>query len=99
MKSAGSSVENFFEKFCVDNDWISNEFCMDTIIRFENLLIDLEKICNNLNVKFDKNKLVHFKKNLSSKVDYSSFYTNKSIDIVTKAYEFELENFNYKLPW
>ncbi len=77
---------------------IDGEFCMDHVIRFENLNEGVKEVCEQLGIEYDPSHLPHYKPG-SSGMSVSDYYSEKSIDMVSKAYAWELEKFEYERPW
>lgn len=68
---------------------IDGRFCMDYVIKFESLLEGIEEVCNNLHIEFQPENLVHLKKSKKPRTQLRDYYSQKSINIVSKAYEYE----------
>ena len=66
---------------------------VDYIGRFENLYLDFQKICKELNIPIGS-KLPHAHKTDSSK-HYTEYYNNTTRDIVQEKYCKDIEYFNY----
>ena len=73
-----------FRQFCFLND----SFVLDDVIRYENLHLDLKRICSRFNIDFDINKLPNAKGNFRKfkNIPYWEFYNDKSIKIVPRIY-------------
>lgn len=67
----------------------------DTILRYENLINDVNKFIKKNNINLDISNFPHSKK--SKRKDYSEYFRNKEVlDIVNEYYKEDFENFNYK---
>jgi Sulfotransferase family len=78
---------------------IDDKFCMDYVIRFESLTEGIEEVCKKLNIEFQLQRVPYLKQSKRPKIKLKDYYSDASIDLVTRAYEYELEKFNYSLPW
>jgi hypothetical protein len=67
------------------------------VFRFENLIPDMQFICDHLQIHFDKNNFPH-EKNNNNKEHYTSFYGDdlKLIADVGRLYENDVKLFGYK---
>lgn len=76
-------------KFCTD---INNYFCLDLILKFENLNEDF----NNISLKFfdKKNMLLHLNK--SEHRNYREYYDNETKDKIYKYCKEDIEFFEYE---
>ena len=93
------SFEEFCKKYhCINYKryFINNKSCIDFYIKFENLKEDLEKVCNNLNIKFDYSLLPKFKTQFRKDNDYKKYYTEETKKIVYEKHIKEFKMFNYK---
>ncbi|MCB1202758.1 MAG: sulfotransferase family 2 domain-containing protein [Verrucomicrobiae bacterium] len=92
LKSGGMVVDR--DKYTIDG-----EFCVDEVIRYENLQGDMEKVCLRIGVDWDPDRLPEFKKGIrDDKVGLSEIYTAKSAKIISDLYAYELDRFGYKAP-
>jgi len=78
---------------------VDDKYCMDFVIRFESLTEGIEEVCKKLNIEFQHQRVPYLKQSKRPKIDLKDYFTKASIDMVTRAYEYELEKFNYSLPW
>lgn len=75
---------------------IHNEICMDDFIRTENMLPDLERVCNHIGVPFVPDELPRLKSGFKPPDVLLHEYFDKETDqIVRKHYAFEFETFGY----
>ena len=76
-------------KFCTD---INNNFCLDLVLKFENLNEDF----NNISSKFfnKKNMLLHLNK--SEHRNYREYYDNETKDKIYKYCKKDIEFFKYE---
>jgi len=86
-------------KFDRDKYIIDGRFCLDAVIRYEHLHEDLKSICRRLDVAYDPSRLPRFKSEFR-RAEYSlaDLYTPKSVDIVARMYDYEIERFGYEFP-
>lgn len=83
----------------VDRDkyMIDGKFCLDDVIRYENLEADIKRICQHIGVPFDNKYLPTFKKGLRGEdATIESLFTEKSREVVEKEFAFELQHFGYR---
>ena len=74
---------------------INNELCVDSVIRYENLIQDFAAICQKIDVPVPE--LPKLKGGIrSAKYHYSAYYNQESIDIVTAAHQNDIRLFDYK---
>lgn len=76
-------------KFCTD---VNNHFCLDLVLKFENLNEDF----NNISLKFfnKKNMLLHLNK--SEHKNYRDYYDNEAKDKIYKYCKKDIEFFKYE---
>ena len=77
-------------------DWITDDkgdILVDYIGKFENLQEEFDIICKKLNIP--KIILPHVNKD-SSKESYKNYYTSESMELINKAFEKDIKQFNYK---
>lgn len=103
MKKNRDNYKGSFNDFVRSNDclnypryFIKGKSCIDFYIRYEFLHEDLRKVCENLNIVFDINKLPKFKTNYRIDKDYEKFYDEKLKNIVYNKHLIEFKLFNYK---
>ena len=76
-------------------DWVSDDegqLLVNSIGRFENLTNDFDEICSKIGVVGCV--LPHVKK--SNRGDYRKYYDDRSIEIVRKWFEKDIDYFEYK---
>lgn len=102
------SSNTTFKQFVINNiespemgrrcqfDWITqnNNLMVDFIARFENLDADFKKVCDRVNYWV---KLPHINK--TDHLHYSFYYDKELLDLTTKAWEKDLNYFNYKFRY
>jgi hypothetical protein len=76
---------------------IDNQVCIDFFIKQENLISDIEKVCNLLDIPFEPERLPQLKKT-QNKPDLKTLYDNELIEFVEKKFQHEIEYFNYDFP-
>lgn len=78
---------------------IDGEFCVDEVIRYEDLHGDMEKVCQRIGVEWEPERLPTFKAGIrDGSVALEEIYTPKSVEIVSELYAYELERFGYTPP-
>jgi len=82
-----------------DKYTINGEFCLDDVIRYENLQQDVNRICDVLSIACGPAGLTSFMGGIRpDHATTESLYSDKSKQIVEEKYSFELEYFNYSFP-
>lgn len=92
-----------FKEFCKKKDCfnlnrvkINGIIKCNYFIKFENLLEDLEIVCNKLSIPFDKNLLPTYKsKCRNEKKNYQEYYDEETKQIVYTKHKEEFDLFNY----
>ena len=75
---------------------INGEFCLDDTIRYENLLIDLERICNKLEVPWVATDFPTFKMGRRpANITVKDLYTEKAKTYIQTVCALELDLFKY----
>jgi hypothetical protein len=78
---------------------IDGKECVDHFIRFENLLDDINHVCDHLSIPFEPAQLPKFKMGFrTSTREIGEYYDQKTIQIVQELFAWELERFGYTLP-
>lgn len=77
---------------------IDGRFCMDYVIRYESLAGGIREVCERLDIEFRPDGLPHLKKSEGPKIPVEAYYSPASIEMVERAYQFELETFGYTFP-
>lgn len=73
----------------------NNEIYCNDILRYENLVEDVNKFINENNINLNISNFPHSRK--SKRKNYKEYFTNKEVlDIVNEYYKEDLETFNYK---
>jgi hypothetical protein len=98
-----AEFESWLLRFPLPNDRdkyiIDGKFCLNTVIRYETLATDLERVCGQLGIPWDPSLLPNFKAGMRPKnARTDSLYTDKSRKVVESAYAFELDYFKYSFP-
>ena len=78
---------------------IEGEYCMDYVIRYEALADGVREVCRRLDYPFDPARIPHLKNSEKPKLPISAYYSAAAIDIMERAFRFELDQFGYKRPW
>lgn len=83
-----------------DKYLIKGKFCLDDVIRFESMAVDIERICDQLGVPWEPSALPFLKKGIRpQQATIEELYSEKSKEIVKEAFSFELKHFNYAFPY
>ncbi len=77
---------------------IDGQFCMDDVIRYENLPEDIERICRKLDIPFRPAELLELKKRTTPRTPLKNYYSPRSLEFVQEKFGFELEKFGYSAP-
>ena len=77
---------------------IDGVFCMDYVIRFEALSEGMAHVCKKLHIEYEKGKMAHLKKTTKPNVECRDYYSNRSLEIVERAYKWEIQEFGYSSP-
>jgi hypothetical protein len=77
---------------------IDEKFCLDDVIKYENLLEDIERISKRLAIAFTPERLPQLKAGRRPDWPLRNYYTSKSVEIVANTFQFELETFGYSPP-
>ncbi|MBN2432613.1 MAG: sulfotransferase family 2 domain-containing protein [Acidobacteria bacterium] len=78
---------------------IDGRFCLDTVIRYESLAVDLESVCRRLGLPWEPSALPQFKRGYRPKWSKAELmYGERSRKIVADAFSFELDFFHYSFP-
>lgn len=70
----------------------TQKLSVDFVGRFENLGLDFQQICRNMNVSAE---LLEQNKTLGRNMDYRTYYDSETKNIVAKVYEKDIELFKY----
>jgi len=90
----GAHIAHDRDKYVIDG-----EFCLDDVIRFENLQQEVNRVCDLLSIECGPAALTSFMGGIRpAQATTESLYSEKSKQIVEEKYSFELEYFNYSFP-
>ena len=82
------------DTFCIEGRFALNDF-----IRYENLVPDMQRICEHLGLRWEPERLPAFKAGIRPpEATAQRLYTARSRKIVRQAYRFELRYFRYDFP-
>lgn len=82
-----------------DKYLIDGEFCVDEVIRYENLHADLASVCERLAIPFDAARLPELKTGTRrTDIDLAHLYSPHALAMVAELYADELERFGYAPP-
>jgi hypothetical protein len=82
-----------------DKYLIDGKFCLDEVVRYENLAGDLEKVCARLSVPWEPSLLPNFKSGIRpNDARVEMLYSERARKVVANVFAFELEYFGYKFP-
>jgi hypothetical protein len=104
MKRKMSSFDTYLTNYGVSDDdlllpfvSIDGEVITDRIIRYENLLEDLELVCKDLGIEFDPSYMVDAKSKYRPKdIPYQSYYSEELKNIVAEAHKDDILYFGYE---
>lgn len=75
---------------------IDGSYCMDTVIRFERLESDTQRVCDRLDIPFEPQRLPKLKSGFrDNSIPLQAFYSAELIEKVNETYKFELDKFGY----
>ena len=78
---------------------IDNRFCLDGVIRYENLYGDMRTLCQKLDIDCKIDTLPRYKSGFRPKeATVEKMYTRASCNAIKYHFAFELEYFNYDSP-
>ncbi|WP_448564938.1 sulfotransferase family 2 domain-containing protein [Trichothermofontia sp.] len=92
---------NRFSGLPIDRDkyMIGNQFCLDGIIRYENIAADMAKVCQHLDLPWEPSLLPKFKAGIRPpEAKAADLYTPIARKIVEAIFAFELKFFAYTFP-
>jgi hypothetical protein len=81
-------------KYCIEG-----KLALDHTIRYEGLTGGIRDVCDRLRIAFTPERLPHLKKSEKLNVPLEAYFTQSSLDLVERAYAFELQTFGYGRPW
>jgi hypothetical protein len=92
-------LSNPFETLPLDREvfMIGGKPVVDDFIRYENILSDLERVCEKLGVEFSPEKLGRYKADTRMRPEHFSEYYNTQMEIIRRIYSWEIDYFNYQL--
>lgn len=77
---------------------VDDQIVMDDFIRYETLLVDLERMCGRVGVEYKPEKLGAYKAEFRRRSErFEAYYDEQAARIVRNAFGFELEYFGYDL--
>ena len=92
IRRGGSIIDR--DKYLIDG-----EICVDYFIRYEDLENGIKHVCNHLNISFEPERISRLKSGLrDTKIPLRDFYNEEIIQMVSKIYKFEIEEFGYSMP-
>nr|NQU92415.1 sulfotransferase family 2 domain-containing protein [Bacteroidota bacterium] len=78
---------------------IGEKICMDYFIKYEELNAGVKEVCDKLNIPFEPERIPEINSGYRDKeIPVKAFYDDETITIISKAYKFEMEYFNYDIP-
>ena len=79
---------------------IDGEVCIDFFIRYESLHDDVRTVCQRLGIPHDPERMPQLKSQINPRDrDLAEYYDEKSIEIVRRRFQFELQHFGYDVPF
>lgn len=92
LESPGPPIDR--DKYLIDGT-----FCLDEVVRYEQLAGDLERVCRRLEVPWEPARLPTFKTGYRPPhARVEALYNERSRRLVEAAYAFELDHFRYAFP-
>jgi hypothetical protein len=92
LRHGGLGVDR--DKYTIDGD-----ICMDAFIFFEHLEDDVRRICEQLGLPFDSDRLPRLKTSHRTKTyNTCEHYTPATVEMVADAFDREIEEFGYAFP-
>ena len=88
-------------EFFVDRNkyLIGEDLCIDYFIRHENLNEGIKHVCQVLDIPFESSRIPELKSGIrDQRIPIKEYYDQETIDIVSKVYEFEMNEFGYDAP-
>ena len=87
-------MEKDRDRYCIDGS-----FCLDDVIRYENLEADIQRICRVLELPCDLTYLPRFKADVRRDTSTAALlYSQKALDVVESAFAYEISEFGYSRP-
>jgi hypothetical protein len=78
---------------------IKGKYCLDAVIRYENLAADVQTICETLHLPWEPERLKTFKAGVRPEgQSIEAMYTPKARAKIEELYDFELSFFDYTFP-
>lgn len=80
---------------------IQGQICMDFFVRYENLLEDINFVCEKIGIKYEPQNLPIFNMHGTARkeeYDIADYYDRRSVEVIEQRYAWELEQFGYTLP-
>lgn len=82
-----------------DKYFIDGAFCLDDVIRYENLEAEIQRICSVLALPFDLSYLPKFKAGLRQDTSTPALlYSQRALDLVERIFAYEISEFGYSRP-
>ncbi len=79
---------------------IDGQVVVNQIVRYENLLPDVESVCSRLAIPWDPGRLPRFKSEYRVRGEsFPEYYDSRSAALVAGAFAWELEHFGYASRW
>lgn len=89
------SNDSFIDR---DKYFIDGTLCVDFFIQYEDLQGGIQKVCQELDIPFEPERIPNFKAGIRPKKDYSAYYDEEAIELVRNLFKFEVEKFDYQPP-
>ena len=86
------NIDRYQKDFFTDEE---EKVIVDFIGRYENLVIDFDKITRRIGIK---KSLPHVNESKRSKSSFIAFYTQETLDMIEEAYQPDIEFFGYSKP-
>ena len=76
---------------------MEDRVAMDTLIRYESLTQDIERVCVHLGLPWQPERLPHFTSGFRPRAATPrAIYTARAVELVATVYDFELKTFGYR---
>ncbi len=81
-----------------DRYFIEGKLCIDYFIKYEDIESGIKFVCDRLGLPFDPGRIPKLKSGIRDHtIPISEFYSEDLIELVRKAYQFELSEFGYSI--
>ena len=109
--SVSISNQNLFKEFVMFGNWQNDQdvthftkdtgraqYCVDHVIRFENINYDLAKVCDTLDLPFEPEKLANTKSRTQNMIgQLAQWYDKEMSDRIQQKFQWVFSRFDYQL--